>query len=106
MPAAPHPHPLQGGKLVSGLETDAQGNVAALTVRDTASGQEERLEADAVVFAISIAGAPRLLCSRQQPACKYLVRCRPCSKRAPSSPPRAPARHAQACSGWCRRPRR
>lgn len=41
---------------MSGLETDGMGNIAALKVRDTATGQEERMEADAVVFAISIAG--------------------------------------------------
>ncbi len=52
-----HHHPWQGGRLVSGLETDGLGNIAALTVRDTATGLEERMEADAVVFAISIAGA-------------------------------------------------
>lgn len=46
----------QGGRLVSGIETDETGNVVALVARDTATGQEERLEADAVVFAISIAG--------------------------------------------------
>ncbi len=51
--ASPQP---QGGRLVSGIETDAVGNVVALVARDTATGQEERLEADAVVFAISIAG--------------------------------------------------
>lgn len=61
---------LQGGRLVSGIETDAVGNVTALVARDTATGQEERLEADAVVFAISIAGGsacgvqPR--CTRRQ----------------------------------------
>jgi len=47
---------VQGGRLVSGIETDAAGNVTALVARDTASGAEERYEADAVVFAISIAG--------------------------------------------------
>ncbi|KAI7840340.1 hypothetical protein COHA_006122 [Chlorella ohadii] len=52
---------VQGGRLVSGLETDGLGNIAALTVRDTATGLEERMEADAVVFAISIAGMQRLV---------------------------------------------
>ncbi|PSC69064.1 amine oxidase [Micractinium conductrix] len=52
---------IQGGRLVSGIETDAAGNVTALVARNTASGAEERYEADAVVFAISIAGMQRLV---------------------------------------------
>lgn len=46
----------QGGRLVSGIEMDSAGNVAALISRDVTSGEEERHDADAVVFAISIAG--------------------------------------------------
>lgn len=56
---------IQGDRLVSGIETDAVGNVTALVARDTATGQEERLEADAVVFAISIAGMQRLVQANQ-----------------------------------------
>jgi hypothetical protein len=41
---------------VSGIEADASGGVSALVSRDAATGEEERHEADAVVFAISISG--------------------------------------------------
>lgn len=46
---------------MTGIETDSAGNVSALVSRDAATGQEERHEADAVVFAISIAGMQRLV---------------------------------------------
>lgn len=41
---------------MSGIKTDAGGAVTALVSRDAATGAEERHEADAVVFAISISG--------------------------------------------------
>lgn len=53
---------MQGGRLVSGIEADAAGNVAALVSRDAATGQEQRHEADAVIFAISIAGGCAAAC--------------------------------------------
>lgn len=55
MPAA-HAPSLQGRRLVSGIEADSSGGVKALVSRDAATGEEERHEADAVVFAISISG--------------------------------------------------
>ncbi|KAI3436402.1 hypothetical protein D9Q98_005819 [Chlorella vulgaris] len=52
---------IQGGRLVSGIETNSGGDVTALVSRDTATGVEERHQADAVIFAISIAGMQRLV---------------------------------------------
>ncbi|EFN58666.1 hypothetical protein CHLNCDRAFT_29963 [Chlorella variabilis] len=52
---------IRGGRLVSGIKTDAGGAVTALVSRDAATGAEERHEADAVVFAISISGMQRLV---------------------------------------------
>ena len=65
---------LQGGRLVSGIETDSSGAVTALVSRDAASGAEERHEADAVVFAISIAGK-RCAALRCMLRCAALMRC-------------------------------
>lgn len=56
---------IEGGRLVSAIETDSVGNVSALVARNTATGDEERFEADAVVFAISIAGMQRLVQSNR-----------------------------------------
>ena len=89
---------LQGGRLVSGIETDGSGAITALVSRDAVTGAEERHQADAVVFAISIAGkrCAVLCCSGGVP-------------HLPAAPqqPEVPPRHAclgspQACSAWCR----
>lgn len=122
----------QGGRLVSGLETDASGNVSALTVRDTATGQEERMEADAVVFAISIAGGPLLQAGRRAggvaaPGRQAMLCSLPASLQTAVQPLLPSHQHClhvcmnhfalhgctlhchlpacatwQACSGWCR----
>lgn len=52
---------VQGGRLVSGIETDSAGRVTALVSRDVSTGEECREEADAIIFAISIAGMQRLV---------------------------------------------
>jgi uncharacterized protein with NAD-binding domain and iron-sulfur cluster len=52
---------IRGGRLVSGLATDAAGRVTSVTARSTADGTEEVYEADAVVFAISVAGMQKLV---------------------------------------------
>jgi hypothetical protein len=95
---------LQGGRLVSGIETDGSGAITALASLDAATGAEERHEADAIVFAISIAG------KHCDVLCYAVLRCdgllqphtappgylshyahRACLLRSP-----------QACSAWCR----
>ena len=48
---------------MSGIETDATGNVTALVSRDASGTVEERHEADAVIFAVSIAGRDVWMCT-------------------------------------------
>ena len=57
----PCPKSAQGGRLVTGLRTDeATGAVTGVVAR-TRDGEEEVHEADAVVFAVSVAGMQKLV---------------------------------------------